>query len=271
MANSRILGAWVPGLPHILKPTLNENYKLLSEAMTTVGRTFHEQGVSRILYYSTQWLSVLGQSVQTKETLRGSHVDENWYDFGSLDFSFKTDLLMANAVADGLSKNGFQTKKINFEGFPIDTGTIVANKLVNPNQLPTGTLSCCVYSDFLETVNLGQSAKSSLENLGGTSAVVVVSGLSGRYFTTEIDPREDHISSREDDVWNKKILALMSEGRWDEVYKIKDQYCKEAKVDMGFKALAFLEGLGLIEKGRTLKTLAYGPVYGTGASVMMAH
>ena len=105
--------------------------------------------------------------------------------------------------------------------------------------------------------------------MDGTTAIVVVSGLSGRYFTTEIDYREDHIRDPKDDEWNRKMLSAMNAGDWSSVSKMRDEYCHVSKVDMGFKGLAFLEGAGACAAGRALKTKAYGAIYGTGAAVLL--
>lgn len=269
MSSSNLVGAWVPGLPHLLKPELNSGYKTLHDAMTSVGQEFQRQGVKRILYYSTQWLSVLGHSVQSRANPKGTHVDENWYDIANLHFDFKVDTKLAAKMVGDLSKADHQTRAVDYEGFPIDTGTIVAESLMNPTKIPTSMFSCCVYSDYAETVKLGQILKNSLAAMDGLSAVVVISGLSTRYFTTEIDFREDHIRTPEDDAANQKLLSLMNAGDWQEVTAMRDSYCKSTKADMGLKALAFLEGMGLAVPGKTLETRAYGAIYGTGAAVMV--
>lgn len=268
----RIIGAWVPGLPHVLKPEVNQHYNALNLAMTELGHEFKRRDVKRILYYSTQWISVLGQSVQVRANPTGKHVDENWYqESPNLAFDFKVDTTLAKTMVKDLSAAGFQTRAVDYDGFPIDTGTIVAETLINPSKIPTGMFSCCVYSDYNETIKLGQTLKKSLEAMDGNSAVVVVSGLSSRYFTTEIDTREDHMRTPEDDAANKKLLELMAKGAWAELAKFKDEYCRTTKADMGLKALAFLEGMGIAGvAGTKLTTKAYGAIYGTGAAVLMS-
>lgn len=266
---NKVIYAWVPGLPHILRPELNQGYAQLATACKDLAAEFKRQNVTRILYYSTQWLSVLGQSVQTRARVKGRHVDENWYEIASLDFDFNTDRDLSLKLIEESSGAGFQVRPVDYEGFPVDTGTIVANQLLNPQGLKTAMYSCCVYSDYAETVKIGALAKKAAERMDGTTAIVVVSGLSGRYFTTEIDFREDHIRDPKDDEWNKKILAAMNAGDWTAVAKIKDDYCNAAKVDMGLKALAFLEGAGACASGRSFKTVAYGAIYGTGAAVLI--
>lgn len=268
----KLTAVWVPGLPHVLKPDLNPSYKTLNHAMIDVGQELKRRDVKRILYYSTQWISVLGQSVQARAKSKGFHVDENWYqEIPKLNFEFNVDTSLAAKMVGDLSTAGFQTRSVDYDGFPIDTGTIVADTLLNPGKIPTGMFSCCVYSDYTETIKLGQVLRKTLASMDGNSAVVVVSGLSSRYFTTEIDPREDHIRTPEDDHANKKLLDHMSSGAWSDVAAMRGTYCQATKADMGLKALAFLEGMGMAGvPGSKLTTKAYGPIYGTGAAVLLS-
>lgn len=265
---SDIMAAWLPGLPHVLRPDLSHGYQTLNRAAVAVGEEFQRRGVKRILYYSTQWLSVLGHSVQSRAYPEGVHVDENWYDMTNLPFKFTIDTKFAQRMLGDLSKAGYQARAVDYEGFPIDTGTIVADTLINPKKIASGMFSCCVYSDYQDTVKLGQILKESLAQQDGQSAVVVVSGLSSRYFTTEIDLREDHIRSTEDDAANQKLLDLMTSGDWKSIQAMRDSYCREVKADMGLKALAFLEGMGFAAGEKRLQPKAYAAVYGTGAAVL---
>ena len=264
----KIIGAFVPGLPHILQSDANSQYRDLNHAVTQIGKDLDARGVQRILYYSTQWLSVLGHSVQTRPRPTGKHLDENWYDICDLPFDFHVDQTMAKGMLASLNQAGYQARAVDYEGFPIDTGTIVADKLLNKRHLPVGMFSCCVYSDYNETIKLGQSLRAVLNELEGTTAVVAVSGLSQRFFTTEIDLREDHVRSPEDDVSNKKLLSLVTTKDWAHEREFLNQYTKTVKADMGLKALAFLEGMGVLGGDTRLRLNAYGAIYGTGAAVL---
>jgi 2-aminophenol/2-amino-5-chlorophenol 1,6-dioxygenase alpha subunit len=268
-SSDRIIYAWVPGLPHLLRPDLNEGYENLAQACRDLGDEFKRQGVSRILFYSTQWLSVLGQSVQARPRVSGLHVDENWYDIASLNFDFEIDSSLVENLIIKSRQAGFQVRAVDYEGFPIDTGTIVANTLLNNSGLKAAMYSCCVYSDYAETVRIGELAADAAMTLSGKTAIVVVSGLSGRYFTEVIDYKNDAIRDPIDDQWNQKILASMNDGLWENVASMRDEYNRSTKADMGLKALAFLEGAGACRPGRRLMTKAYGAIYGTGAAVMV--
>jgi 2-aminophenol/2-amino-5-chlorophenol 1,6-dioxygenase subunit alpha len=260
--------ALVTGAPHLLKPELNDSYETLANALSELGDSLAERGVERIIYYSTQWLSVLGQSFQARADLKGMHVDENWYELGDLPFDFKVDAEFATAMAKNADKAGYQTKMIDYDGFPVDTATIVADKLLNKGRFKTNMVACCVYSDGPDTEKLAGTIREAIDASDKNTAVVCVSMLSGSWHSTEIDMREDQISSKDEDVWNKKILTMLEAGQHKDLVAAIPEYAGACRVDMGFKAYNFLTGAGVFEDNRGGKLRAYGPVYGTGNAVI---
>ncbi len=260
--------ALVPGLPHILKPELNPAYGEIAGAIASLGDRFYERGVRRILYYSTQWISVLGHSFQARQNLEGLHVDENWYELADLPFRFNVDVAAAKSMAAAAAKAGYQARLIDYDGFPVDTGTIVADRLLNKGRFSTGMVSCCVYSDYADTVKFARTLVNALAADGVPTAVITVSSLSGRWFNTEVDLREDHVSSPGDDQWNKRMINLLEKGQLSEAEALIPEYAGACKVDMGLKALAFLKGAGAAIPGKGAVCHAYGGIYGTGAAVL---
>jgi 2-aminophenol/2-amino-5-chlorophenol 1,6-dioxygenase alpha subunit len=260
--------ALAPGLPHLLTSDVNKPYAELANAVEALGDSFQARGVKRVLYYSTQWLSVLGQSFQAKTDLKGLHVDENWYDLADLPFDFKVDGAFAQKMAAAATDQGFQSKLIDYNGFPVDTGTIVVDQLLNKGRFSTNMVACCVYSDGPETEKLAKTIRDTIDGDDTPTGIVCVSGLSGRWFTTEIDLREDHIRSPEDDEWNRKILGKFESGAHKELTKLIPEYAGACKVDMGFKAYNFLNGVGAFTEGKPAQVRAYGPIYGTGNAVI---
>lgn len=262
--------ALVPGLPHLLMPEMNQSYKDLAQAMSALGDQFEKLGVERILYYSTQWISVLGQLFQAREHLHGVHTDENWHELADLPFDFRIDQAFAAAMASIATDAGYQAKLVDYEGFPVDTGTIVADRLLNRGRFKTNMVASCVYSDAQDTARLGEIMRLAIEsNQGANSvptAVVGVTTLSANWFTHEIDMREDQIRLPEDDQWNKKILDHFRNGDYISLEKDLPAYTAACKVDMNFKALHFLKGVGALTE--PAKVHAYGPVYGTGNAVI---
>ena len=97
---------------------------------------------------------------------------------------------------------------------------------------------------------------------------MLVSALSHRFFTTEIDPREDRIFSAKDDEWNRKVLELLGEGRLEDVSQVAREFAKEAQGDMSFKGIWWLAGLCGETNGFAGKVLDYQPIWGTGNCVV---
>jgi 2-aminophenol/2-amino-5-chlorophenol 1,6-dioxygenase alpha subunit len=272
MSNSKNLRAvaWVPGLPHILSPEKSAGYKAINESMRQMQMRFADRGVERILYYSTGWISVLGTSFQSKAELKGNHVDENWHELADLPFSFKVDAPFANKMAAAAGKSGFATAMVDYNGFPVDTGTIVADTLINQGRWRVNMVSSHVYSDFAATKKLGAAMREAIELDGVPTAVVAVSLLSTRYFTQDIKLNEDTIREKSDDQWNRRFLDHLTNGEWEHAEKCVPQFCAEAMPDMGLKALAFLRGVMGTESPKS-EVCAYGALYGTGGAVVDAH
>lgn len=259
----------VPGLPQILQMTdRNESYKKLKQGFSEIKMQLDERGVKRIFYYSTHWLAVLGQLVQYRENLKGTHVDENWYEYGDLSFDMKVDRKFSKHLARVLESSGKRTRLVDYDGFPVDTGTIVADTLTNFGERSVAIMANHVYSDYAVTKGLGSLVRETIEQDQVPTAVVGIGSLSGRYFTESIDLREDHISQPSDDEWNRKILDLLKDRAYQEVESLLPEYSQKAKVEMGLKVFGFLSGLQKSDEVTGARVLAYGPVYGTGAAVV---
>lgn len=259
----------VPGMPHpLLAAEKNPGWMKLKKAMETVRDEIAASDAEMILYFSTQWLTVLGYLFQADPEPKWTLVDHNWHDLGSMSYSFKVDTGFASAYAREVKAMGHYTREVNYRGFPIDTGTVVAQKLLNPtNRLPAAMASCNMYAEKQETLSIGQAAMRAIEKHGKRIAVVCVTGLSARYHTEDIAYERDFLSSQKDDEWNQKVLELFGEGRLEDVSEIAREYSRQANADMGFRGIWWLNGLVGKTNDFTGKVFGYEPVYGTGAGV----
>lgn len=265
----KIIGAaWIPGLPFILQPEKSTKWATLTRGMETLASHLKALQPDGIVIYSTQWFSVLGTSFQTRAHVKGLHVDENWYEWGDLPFDFKCDKNLSEQFAVVVSGKGFPTKTVDYEEFPIDTGTIVASRfLKQAGDFPVSIVSSWVYADAEKSRNIGQAMQEVIELSGKRIFVVASSLLSTRYFTEEIQPGEDRISREEDDVWNQKILKVFQKGNLGERDPVAASYAKSVPVDMQFNAFHWLSGI-LSKQVFHGEVLAYGPQWGTGAAVV---
>jgi 2-aminophenol/2-amino-5-chlorophenol 1,6-dioxygenase subunit alpha len=237
--------------------------------MQRAGRALEASRPDSVLVYSTQWLAVLDQQWLTRRRSQGIHVDENWYEFGDLPYDISADTELAHACIAGSARLGVHSRGVNYDGFPIDTGTIVACTMLGMGGAgrPLVVASNNLYHSPEDTEKLGALAAACAEEQGKRVAVVGVGGLSGSLFRTEIDLRSDRIAEPEHDKWNQQVLRLIESGDVAQLRRLAPEFAREARCDMGFKHFFWI--LGALE-GRFLgaRVHGYGPVYGSGAAVV---
>jgi 2-aminophenol/2-amino-5-chlorophenol 1,6-dioxygenase subunit alpha len=256
----------VPGLPHLVFG--DSGWAPLKEAYAKAGEQVKALKPDVLVVYSAQWISVLGHSFQADPNPKGLHVDENWYDMGEFPFSFKTDVDLTNKAEEMARGKGLATKLVNYQGFPIDTGTLVALKYFNPdNSIPVMIVSSNIYCGQEDSKKLGEAVGEAIKQSGKRAVLINCSSLSHRFFTTDINPAEDKIAKPEDDQWNLKVLDLMKQGKNGEVFDLGPEYAKAANPEMAFKGFYWMMG-AMGTPSTPAEVLAYGPVWGTGAAVV---
>ena len=257
----------VSGMPHIfLAPDRSPGWKSLHDSYAQLRQRIEESEADLILYFSTQWLSVIGYLFQANPKPTWTLVDMDWHEFGSIPYSFDIDADFAQVYAKHVKALGHHTACVNYQGFPIDTGTVVAQKFLNPdNRLPVAMVSCNMYSDKNEIMAIGQAAAKALAESGKKAIAVLVSNLSNRFFTQEIDFSQDRISSAKDHEWNLKLCDLFREGRVEDVSQCARDVAREANGDMGFRGIWWLNGLLGQSNHFRGEVLDYQPVYGAGS------
>ncbi|MEM9220799.1 MAG: tRNA U-34 5-methylaminomethyl-2-thiouridine biosynthesis protein [Pseudomonadota bacterium] len=258
----------VPGNPlPFLRPE-NPPWSGIATAYRAAGRTLQASRPDTILLYSTQWMAVLDELWQTRPTLSDIHVDQNWYEYGDLEYTINCDVELAEACITGSKEIGISSKGVNYDKFPIDTGTIVANSFMNDgSRIPLTIGANNLYHSFDETVRLAEMAVKKADALNRRVAVVGVGALSGSIFRREIDIRSDGITTAEDDQWNRRMLAAMERGGRGELAELAQEFAKGAKAEMGFKQFAWIMG-ALGGEIRGARIHAYGATYGAGAGIV---
>ncbi len=273
-SHNLLVGAWVPGMPHLLKES--KSYAQLAKAMESIGHQWAQAGVKQILFFSTQWRSVLGHMFLAGPDAAGIHVDDNWYDLGDISYQLNFDPKLVEDCAHAAEIRGFQTKVIRYPGFPIDTGTLVAHNLIlkgarqhHPDHsFKVGAVSCSIYSDYLDTFELACSLQAVLKDQGTPTGVVVVSLLSGRTLSDDFGEVPEQIASQADEIFNQECLQAIDHADIDHLKSLVETKGGASCADMGLRGLAFLEGLGLWTATQGGQLMAYGPIHGTGGAVI---
>lgn len=266
------MGFMLPGVPHILLASdRNPGWKKVREAFKAVRQELIDSGVEGLMLYSTYWPSVIGHQIQANPNPEWVHVDEEFHELGSIPYKMKVDVSLAEQLCSKAKERGLQSRTVNYHGFPIDTGSVVVNQLLNhDNRWPVVIVSSNIYSDRAETVVFGKAARDAIEASGKKIAPIIVSSLSNRLHGSWIDPKDDKIHSLKDQEWNKKFLEFLGEGRLEDVSQLSRQFHREARVNKvsNFKPfwwLAAVMGQNNLYSG---KIFEYQPVFGSGAAVI---
>ncbi len=274
---SGIVGAYmVPGLPQLAfdaPPSTGANkgpngWQDLQSAMAEAGKQALAQNPDVLVIYSSQWISVLGHSFQYAANPRGVHVDENWHALGDFPFSFQIDRELT-ALAEQLTREqGLATKLVDYEGFPIDTGTLVTLKYFNPeNRIPTVIVSANIYAGPEDSMTLGSAVGEAIRQSGKKAVLINCAALSHRFLTEAVTPQTDRFARSTDDEWNRSWLALLEQGKTDEALALAPEYVQKAGPEMGLKGFYWTMG-ALGSPQAPAEILAYGPLWGTGAVVL---
>ena len=260
--------AWVPGLPQLLQPEKSERWAELRRATVALADEIAKAKAEVLVLSSTQWISVLGVSYQAHPNPKGVHVDENWYELGDLPFDFKTDVQLAAQFAEATNRAGMPAKTVAYDEFPIDTGTIVALKLLNAKvKLPVAAVSSWVYADAVASRKIGQVMRDTVEESGKRAFFVASSLVSARFSTSDIDPASDHVSRPEDDADNRHWPGLVENGNLEAASRQLVDNGKRLPLDMQGNGFHWLTG-ALSPENAPGRILAYGPLWGTGAAVI---
>jgi len=263
-----VAGLLVPGSPLPFVQRNNPPWGRLASAFEAAGRALTRAAPDTLIIYSTQWLAVLDQLWLTRAHMVGLHVDDNWHEYGDLPFDFRIDTALTTAIVAATPAIKIRSKGVDYDGFPVDTGTIVANHYLNPGStLPLAVTSNNLYHDFATTRAIAEVAAREADSLGRKVAFIGVGGLSGSIFRGAIEIEDDHIADAEDDAWNRRMLDLMQAGKAEELASACPEYARAARVDMGFKHCAFVLG-GIGGRFRGAIVHGYEPLYGGGGAVV---
>jgi len=273
MTEGRLVGSYiVPVHPHtVLVPEQNDGWQRLRDAFDDAAQRIKDADADLLVIYSTTWPSIIGHQIQADPNPEWVMVDHDFHDLGSIPYSFKIDADFAEAWNTANEKRGLKSRTINYTGFPIDVGSVVALKLLNPdNAIPAVIVSSNVYANRAETTVLAKSCLDVIKATGRKAVAVTAMSLSNRMFTAPIEPKDDKIHSLKDDEWNRKILEFLGEGRLEDVGQLSRTIHKQIRVQkvVAFKPMWWLSGMNGNRNNLTGDVLAYEAIHGAGGAVV---
>ncbi|WP_303675235.1 hypothetical protein [Vampirovibrio chlorellavorus] len=267
--NNVLQGLMVPGFPHLAFPDVcSGSWQSFVTAMNQAAQRVDAAEPDLLVLYSAQWISVLGHSFQYAAHPQGLHVDENWHELGALPFAFEVERPLT-AQAEALARQaGLATRLVDYEGFPIDTGTIVALRYLNAQRQRSVVLvSANIYASPEDCMTLGAAMAQAVEESGKRAVFINCSLLSHQFLNEAVSPESDRFSSPEADQWNQRFLGLLQQGSTQEALALAPDYIANAQPEMNLKGFYWMMG-ALNMPNRPADVMAYGPFWGTGAVVL---
>ena len=262
----------VPVHPHtVLAPDMNEGWRRLRDAYDEAAKMIEDSGADLLIIYSTTWPSIIGHQIQADPNPQWVMVDHDFHDLGSIPYSFNIDAEFAHAWNEANKNRGLQSRCVNYEGFPIDVGSVVALTLLNPeNKIPAVIVSSNVYANRAETTVLAKACLDVLKKQGRKAVAITAMSLSNRMFTDFISPEDDKIHSLKDDEWNRKILEFLEEGRLEDVGQLSRTIHQQIRVQkvVTFKPMWWLSAMNGNRNDLSGRVLAYEALHGAGGAVV---
>ena len=262
----------VPVHPHtVLAPEQNQGWGRLRQAYDDAAKIIETSGADLLIIYSTTWPSIIGHQLISDPNPEWVMVDHDFHDLGSIRYSFNIDAEFAKLWNEENKSRGLQSRCVNYHGFPIDVGSVVALTLLNPdNKIPAVIVSSNVYADRSETTVLAKACKELVKRTGRKAVAITAMSLSNRMFTEHIDPKDDRIHSLKDDEWNRKILEFLSDGRLEDVGQLSRTIQQQIRVQkvVNFKPMWWLSAMNDNRNNLTGNVLAYEAIQGAGCAVI---
>ncbi len=273
MSDGEIVESFVvPVHPHtVLAPEQNEGWNRLRQAYDDAAQIIRDAEADLLIIYSTTWPSIIGHQLISDPNPEWVMVDHDFHDLGTINYSFNIDAEFAKLWDAENKSRGLQSRCVNYQGFPIDVGSVVALTLLNPdNKIPAVIVSSNVYADRSETTVLAKACRDIVKKTGRKAVAVTAMSLSNRMFTEHIEPKDDKIHSLKDDEWNRKILEFLGEGRLEDVGQLSRTIQQQIRVQkvVNFKPMWWLSAMNGNRNNLTGRVLAYEAVHGAGCAVV---
>ena len=280
-----VAGYLSPHPPHLLyaeNPPQNEprsegGWEGLRWAYDDIRRRVKALAPDVIVLHAPHWITMVGHHVNCVPNPRGVSVEPIFPHLLRYRYDFRTDVELAEAIADQAHDDGLVTSKLKTEGVRVDYATITALHLLNPDwDIPVVSLSANNNPYFYSTSSLdqmevlGAATRKAIEATGRRAVVAGSNSLSHFHWDREPELPEDmaceHPYNNHQYRWDMRLLELVRAGRTAELRRFIPEHIEatESETKAGslswlLSALGWPEGIG--------EVLNYGTIIGTGNAV----
>lgn len=232
-----------------------------------------------ILVHSPHWQTVIGHHFLNVPYLEGLSVDPIFPHLFQYNYKMDIDVELANACVEEAKQEGLVAKKMTNPKFRVDYGTIVSLHMLNPDwDIPIVGISANNSPYYFshdvaqdQMIKLGQATRRAIEKTGRRAVVVASNTLSHLHFDREPDIPEDMskevVYSFDQYLWDMRVIALMREGRLDELMKILPEFMEKTFAEIKAGSLVWM--LSAMDFPKVPGEVhGYGTVIGTGNAVV---
>lgn len=280
-----LAGYLAPHPPHLLyaeNPPQNEprsegGWEGLRWAYEDIRRRVRALEPDVIVLHAPHWITMVGHHVNCVPNPHGVSVEPIFPHLLRYRYDFRTDVELAEAIADQAHADGLVTRKLKTEGVRVDYATIGALHLLNPEwDIPVVSLSAnnnpYFYSrsslDQMEV--LGDSTRKAIEATGRRAVIAGSNSLSHLHWSREPDLPEDmaeeHPYSNHQYRWDMRLLELIRAGRTAELKAFIPEHIEATESETKAGSLSWLLAALDWPEGQG-EVLAYGTIIGTGNAV----
>lgn len=232
-----LAGYLAPHPPHLIygeNPPQNEprsegGWEVLRWAYDRVRKKIREElRPDVIVVHAPHWITMVGHHVNCVPNPKGISVEPIFPNLFRYHYDFRTDVELAEAIADEADASGLVTSRMRDPGVRVDYATIGALHMLNPSwDIPVVSLSAnnnpYFYSDaeMQQMEVLGEATRRAIKRSGRRAILAASNTLSHLHWTEEPDVPEDmaseHPYNNHQYRWDMDLLQLIREGRTREL------------------------------------------------------
>lgn len=280
-------GILAPHPPHLVyaeNPPQNEpkaqgGWDSLRWAYIELRKRIEERGKPDVfIIHAPHWITAVGHHVNCTPNPKGVSVEPIFPNIFRYKFDFRTDVELAEAIADSASDAGLLTSKMRDPDVRVDYATIGGLHLVNPDwDVPVVSISAHNNPYFFadspldEMEVLGEATRKAVGGLGRNAILLASNSLSHRHFDTEPELPEDMSLERpfngDQYAWDMKFLEVVRTKGTRAVRDFMPGFIDATAAEIKAGGLSWmLAGLGWPDT--TGEVFGYGTVIGTGNAVI---
>ena len=284
---SIVAGYLAPHPPHLIyaeNPPQNEprstgGWEVMRWAYQDVRRILRETvRPDVIVVHAPHWITMVGHHVNCVPNPRGISVEPIFPHLFRYRYDFRTDVELAEAIADEGRSAGLVMSKMKEPGVRVDYATIGALHLLNPDwDIPVVSMSAnnnpYFYSEAaLEEMEvLGEATRRAIESTGRRAVLAASNSLSHLHWDEEPELPEDmsreHPYNNDQYRADMKLLELMRAGKGQELRDYIPQHIAETSSETKAGSLSWmLSALGW--PSIPARVHGYTTIIGTGNALV---